>query len=115
MNADIITLKNGVCDLQATVGMNIHRMRKVKRLTLADLAYKMETTPQTIQRLEKGNMTMSIHWLESFAKALNCQPYQLVLSPGEAPVMEQIQSVFDETMKKCLQVWLEDRAKEIGK
>ena len=52
----------------------------MRGLTLKELADKVKTTPQTIQRLETGNMTVSLRWLERIAKALNLEAAQLVSS-----------------------------------
>ena len=39
-------------------------------MTLRDLADRIGTTPQTVQRLETANMTVSTDWLEKIAQAL---------------------------------------------
>lgn len=48
----------------------IRIIRKQQGLTLKQLATAIGTTPQTAQRLETGNMTVSMEWLEKIAKAL---------------------------------------------
>ncbi|VAW13615.1 hypothetical protein MNBD_ALPHA09-1771 [hydrothermal vent metagenome] len=42
----------------------------MRGLTLRDLADRIGTTPQTVQRLETANMTVSTDWLEKIAQAL---------------------------------------------
>lgn len=45
-------------------------------MTLLQLAQRCGTTPQTIQRLETANMTMSLEWLEKLCSALDVHPMQ---------------------------------------
>ncbi|HRK18867.1 MAG TPA: helix-turn-helix transcriptional regulator [Hyphomicrobiaceae bacterium] len=49
----------------------IREVRKTRGLTLQQLAEKVGTTAQTIQRLETGNMTISLVWLEKISHALD--------------------------------------------
>ena len=42
----------------------IREFRKLRGMTLKELADKIKTTPQTVQRLETANMTVSMEWLE---------------------------------------------------
>ena len=45
----------------------IREFRKLRGMTLQYLAQKVGTTAQTIQRLETGNMTVSLDWLRRIA------------------------------------------------
>lgn len=56
----------------------IREFRKLRGLTLKELAAKLKTTPQTVQRLETGNMTVSTFWLEKFARVLAIDPADLI-------------------------------------
>jgi transcriptional regulator with XRE-family HTH domain len=56
----------------------IRQLRKNHNLTLQQLADRIGTTPQTIQRLETENMTVSIQWLTKLAQAFNVFPADLV-------------------------------------
>jgi DNA-binding Xre family transcriptional regulator len=47
-------------------------------MTLKELADKINTTPQTVQRLETANMTVSTDWLEKIARALLIEPADLI-------------------------------------
>jgi DNA-binding XRE family transcriptional regulator len=49
----------------------IRELRKLRNLTLQQLADAIGTTAQTVQRLETDNMTVSLDWLEKIAAALN--------------------------------------------
>lgn len=53
------------------------RLRKAKGYTLSDVAKLCNTTPQTIQRLETNNMTISTEWIEAICKALGENPKNL--------------------------------------
>lgn len=58
----------------------IRQVRKLRQLTLQELADMVGTTPQTIQRLETNNMTVSVDWLERIGSALNICPATLLTS-----------------------------------
>jgi transcriptional regulator with XRE-family HTH domain len=63
--------------LARAVGAQIRSIRKSKNMTLNDLARACGTTPQTIQRLEMGNMTLSVDWIEAICIALGAEPYEI--------------------------------------
>jgi transcriptional regulator with XRE-family HTH domain len=54
--------------------------RKRQGLTLQKMADRLNTTPQTISRLEVGDMTMSLEWLDRMLRVLDLHPSDL-LSP----------------------------------
>ena len=58
----------------------IREVRKARGYTLKELAEKIKTTPQTVQRLETATMTVSITWLEKIAVALEVATYELLAS-----------------------------------
>jgi transcriptional regulator with XRE-family HTH domain len=60
----------------------IRELRKLSGLTLKDLADAIGTTPQTVQRLETGSMTVSTDWLFRFAQVLRVQPSELISDPN---------------------------------
>ena len=60
----------------------IRIFRQRHGLTLRQLADEVGTTPQTVSRLETGNMTLSTEWLERFAGALRVHPVDLLEGPG---------------------------------
>jgi DNA-binding Xre family transcriptional regulator len=59
---------------------SIRAIRKQRGLTLQQLADTVGTTPQTIQRLETGNMSVSVDWLERIAGALSLEPADLLMT-----------------------------------
>lgn len=62
---------DGVRPLRYRVGERIRQSRKRQGLTMQQVGDRLNTTPQTIQRLETGNMTMSLDWLEAIASTLD--------------------------------------------
>lgn len=55
-------------------------------MTLQYLAQKVGTTAQTIQRLETGNMTVSLDWLQRIADAFGVPAAALIVSETTASV-----------------------------
>ena len=74
--------------------LRIREFRKRRGLTLQELANRIGTTPQTVQRLETAHMTVSTDWLERFAAAFEVHPAQLIAgSPDkQIPVVGRIGS-----------------------
>jgi len=71
----------------------IRQMRKTRGLTLQQLAELTDTTAQTIQRLETGNMTVSVDWLEKLSQALETHPADLlaISTQGDIPLLGQFE------------------------
>ena len=66
-------------ELAVRVGLKLRRFRKMRGLTLKDVAEGCEprTTPQTIQRLEMATMRMSLEHLENMCAAIGVAPVDL--------------------------------------
>lgn len=64
----------------------IREYRKRHGLTLQQLADKVGTTPQTVQRLETANMTVSMDWLGRFAEALGVRVADLIAEEPESGI-----------------------------
>jgi transcriptional regulator with XRE-family HTH domain len=62
----------------------IRDIRRVKKLTLADVAARCrpQTTAQTIGRLETGTRQLSLAWMNRIAAALEVEPELLLRSDG---------------------------------
>jgi transcriptional regulator with XRE-family HTH domain len=58
----------------------MRRVRKERCLTLYEIAARMGTTPQTLQRLETGNMTLSLDWVDRWLAALRL-PIDALIEP----------------------------------
>ena len=72
-----------------TPSTRIREVRKARGMTLKELAYATGTTPQTIQRLETENMTVSLEWLGKIARALGVTIYDLLPNPDDNPTPER--------------------------
>jgi transcriptional regulator with XRE-family HTH domain len=56
----------------------IRHFRKMHGMTLEKLGKRINTTAQTIQRLETSNMTVSTDWLEKIADVFGIEPAALL-------------------------------------
>ena len=63
--------------LAVKIGAKLRRARQAQGRSLKEVAGVCNTTPQTIQRLEMGTMTMSLDWLELLCSALEVKPIEL--------------------------------------
>lgn len=61
----------------AEIASKLRARRQHMRLTLKQVAERCDTTPQTIQRIETANMTLSTYWVDRIARALGLDPRQL--------------------------------------
>lgn len=84
------TQETPASSLQGEVAAACKRWRKQRGLTLLNLADRMGTTPQTVQRLESDNMTLSIEWVERFCLALEIEPRDLFDPSQRARNMEKM-------------------------
>ena len=64
----------------------IREFRKLRGMTLQYLAQKVGTTAQTIQRLETGNMTVSLDWLRRIADVYGVPAAALLVTDTTASV-----------------------------
>jgi transcriptional regulator with XRE-family HTH domain len=108
--------RRGKSALNDQVGIRARELRKASGLTLKDIALRMGTTPQTVQRLETGSMTISLDWLEAFAAALGIPVILFFVTPGtdaesatELMICKEVDRRVAETAK-TLAAWLRDQA-----
>lgn len=75
------SVENAEVDRSELLERRIPRLLREHRrragLTLKDVGGTLGTTPQTVQRLETGEMTMSLAWLDKLMAALNLKPSDL--------------------------------------
>jgi len=64
----------------------IRHFRSLRHLRLRELAERVGTTPQTISRLETGNMTLSVDWMQKLADALEIHPADLLEQPDRQEI-----------------------------
>src|SRR5690349_9282124 len=68
----------------AAVENNVAAYRKQRGLSQTDLADKVGTTLNMLGKLERGDRTLDIEWLEKIGRALDVEPYQLI-APLDGP------------------------------
>jgi len=78
--------------VESWVETRIRDLRRRRGLTLKELASRIGTTPQTVQRLETANMTVSTDWLDRISAALGVRPVDLLEDP-EDDVMPMLGNV----------------------
>jgi transcriptional regulator with XRE-family HTH domain len=88
--------------LPVRTGRRLREIRKAKCMSLGDLARLMNTTVQTVSRLENGQQTLSIRWVEKFCTVLDIHPGVLF---GDATFKRQIEQ--DAIYNKMLALQLE--------
>lgn len=67
--------------LEGVIAKNIARLREERGWSRPDLAKRVKpvTSGQQIERLEKNQRRLTIDWIERLAKALDVEPYQLIM------------------------------------
>lgn len=85
--------------------------RKRSGLTLKGMADCMRTTPQTIQRLETGSMTLHLEWLDKFLAVLNMTSDELFIT------QERTQAFADANrqIRSCVATELRNAAENLEK
>lgn len=61
---------------------NIKHFREERGWMRPELAKRMGTTPQQIERLEKGQRGLSIEWIDKAATALRVEPWEIIVPVG---------------------------------
>lgn len=69
--------------LRFAVGHYLKSLRLSERLTLKFLAKELNTSHTTIARLESGEQTMDLEWLEKFANFYEMQPEDIISGGGD--------------------------------
>jgi len=62
----------------ALIGARLRRYRNARGRTLQDIADFLDTTPQSISRLEEGMMTLSVDWMLRICSVLGVDPAVIV-------------------------------------
>lgn len=60
------------------LGDNIRRIRKLRGLTAAELSQKLDITPDELRKYERGERTLSVERMITFASALDCSVQNLL-------------------------------------
>ena len=66
-------------DLRDIFAANLRRLRHEKGLAQDDLAYEAGVSRSYLSQLEKGAFYASLKILDKLAKALNVEPYELIV------------------------------------
>lgn len=65
-------------DIKKTVGRNIRKYRKLKKMTQCDIAYIIECRQNYISDIEMGKRNITIDTVQAIAKALNVDVVDLL-------------------------------------
>lgn len=60
------------------VAAKLRAERKARGMTLSQVAEKVGTSPQTVQRIETARMTVSTEWVQRICAALELDPETLL-------------------------------------
>jgi transcriptional regulator with XRE-family HTH domain len=64
-------------DLATVIPARLRKWRKDHGITLTEVGKLLDTSPQNIQRLETGTMSMSLVWFDRLCKAYDLEPFDL--------------------------------------
>jgi len=67
----------------------VREIRKLKGLTQQELAARLGISQAQIARLESGASDMTIEQMSLFAKALNCEPWELLPKEMQPNINQQ--------------------------
>lgn len=62
---------------------NIRLLREERNWSRPDLAKRMNTSPQQVERLEKGTRSLRQEWIDRAAAAFGVQPQEIITPRGE--------------------------------
>jgi transcriptional regulator with XRE-family HTH domain len=92
--------------LAKEIGLNIKAARKARGLSLEKLASRVrpKTSYQQLSRLEKGDRSLSIEWIERIAAALGAQPLELIAPNGhrDFSLGEQVANEIAQTLAEAV-------------
>lgn len=77
MDAKVESYTPAATSFCAEIAAKLRARRQDMRMTLKQVAERCNTTPQTIQRIEVGGMTLSTYWVDKIARALELDPRHL--------------------------------------
>jgi len=75
-------------ELKQLLGANVKRLRQARGLTQTELAAELRVALQTVFTIESGSSWLRETTLDSLAKSLGVEPWQLLAPPGAAPARE---------------------------
>lgn len=92
--------------MKGTKIMNTNRIkefRKMRKLTLEELARKLNVSYSAVQKLESGTVDLDINWMRKISKVLEVKPYELLpidmqpdeITPEEREILRMIRKSKD--------------------
>lgn len=78
----------------------IKELREAAGLSAEQLAKAIGTTQPTVTRLENGARQLTEHWMRKLAKALGCQPGDLLATATVAEFQNDVEPFFPEAMQE---------------
>lgn len=103
--------------LAGQIGANIKAARKAKGWSLEKLAARVEpkTSYQQLARLEKGDRTLSVQWVERIARALGVDVMDLIVGSRPQPqAMALDEQVANEVAETLAEVALDGATPQAG-
>ena len=76
--------------LKHTFGKNVKYYRYRKHLTQANLSEKIDVSVNYLGRLERGKHSADFDVIETIAKALDVQPFELFLEPKDKKLPRRV-------------------------
>jgi transcriptional regulator with XRE-family HTH domain len=97
----------------AAMQNRIREIREAKGLSQPQLAEKVGTSQPQMDRLEKGQRRLTQEWMQRIAKALKCEPGDLIaVTAGAAPARPL--SGLDPRQKRILLAGVKEGLRQIG-
>lgn len=79
----------------------LRAVRTAKGLTLKAVGDQVNTTPQSVSRLESGETTMTLEWLDRICAALEIEP-SLLIATESAQAVQACEQATREAMARLL-------------
>lgn len=83
-----------------TIGSNIKRIRREKKLTQTELAKKINKGLRTVQKYESDDINIPIDILKDISKALNVELIELIADDTHSIYIDFIADSIEDTFKK---------------
>ncbi len=91
--AQQVTVNNShIKELDKIIGKRIRYLRQISGLTQAELALKLNISPQQLQKYEKGSNKISASRLEALAEILNAPVNEFFVDASKNDLGEEIDS-----------------------
>lgn len=85
----------------AAMDNRIQHLRKKRGLSQDDLAERMDCSQPQVQRLERGGRRLSLDWMRSVAKALDCYVADLLVNDDNPDRLDDDERELVESYRKA--------------